>query len=262
MDVVEAPPTVEFPLSSMFTPSEMHLRLEAVSFQYPGRQRYALENINLVIPPGEHWALLGETGSGKSTLTNLLVRFWDPVQGRILLGENDIRGLSEAALRDTLTVVSQTPHIFSATVRDNVAMGRPKATDGDVRAALDAAQLLEFVEQLPDGLDTWVGEAGRLLSGGQARRLAVARAILRNAPIWILDEPTEGLDPIAEANLMRAVLEAAQGRTLIWITHRLAHIEHMDRIVVLEKGCVVEFGAYDELIQKTSRLASWQQFSH
>jgi ATP-binding cassette subfamily C protein CydC len=247
LDVVTAPPAVVFPASPLFTPKEMRLRFESVSFQYPGSQHRALKDVTLEIAQGEHWAIIGETGSGKTTLSNLLLRFWDPDQGSILLGGHDIRGLSQSALRETITVVSQTPHIFSATIRDNVAMGNPAATDNEIRAALRAAQLSDFVDHLPEGLDTWVGEAGRLLSGGQARRLAVARAMLRNSPIWILDEPTEGLDPATEASLMREVLRTAKGRTLLWITHRLIQVDRIDRVVVLDQGRLVRSGTYDTL---------------
>ena len=148
---------------------------------------------------------------GKSTLVNLLVRFCDPDSGTIRIGGTDTRALSEADLRRAVVVLSQDSHLFCATIRENLLIGKPRADEAELRAALAAVRLLEFVDGLPDGLDTWVGEAGRALSAGQARRIAVARALLRDAPIWVLDEPSEGLDRVTERELMDSLWDLTRG---------------------------------------------------
>ncbi len=162
------------------------------------RRGWTLRDVDFQIHPGRRVAVIGETGSGKSTLIHLLVRFRDPDAGCIRLGDVDVRDFGESDLRRHISVVTQQPHMFNATLRENLLLARPDAGDDELLDALDSAQLLNFVTALPDGLDTWIGEAAKLLSGGQARRVAVARAMLHNAPLWVLDEPTEGLDPVTE----------------------------------------------------------------
>ena len=194
--------------------------------------------------------------SGKSTLVHLLARFWNPVAGHIRLGENEIYNFSESDLRRHISVVSQQPHMFNATLKENLLLACPGASDDELMAALNAAQLLEFVKDLPDGLNTWTGEAGRLLSGGQARRVALARAILHNAPLWVLDEPTEGLDPITEKKVMQALKRQTTGRTLLLITHRLIDLNWMDHIVMLDQGRVIAQGSHAELLRNNDRYAA------
>jgi ATP-binding cassette subfamily C protein CydC len=188
-------------------------------------------------------------------LIHLLVRFWNPTTGHIRLANHDIRNLSEAELRRSISVVSQQPHMFNATLRENLQIARPGAGDDDLFAALESARLDEFVESLPDGLDTWVGEAASLLSGGQARRVALTRAILHDAPLWVLDEPTEGLDTITERKLMQALERKTKNRTLLLITHRLVDLHWMDHIVMLEKGRVAAQGTHSELLESNRRYA-------
>jgi ATP-binding cassette subfamily C protein CydC len=168
---------------------------------------WAVTGVDFEISQGQCLAVLGETGSGKSTLVNLLARFWEPDGGRIMIGGNDIRSLSEPDLRRSMGVVSQHAHMFNMSLRDNLLLARAGASEADLYAALETAQLSDFVNDLPDGMNTWIGESGRLLSAGQARRLAVARLILKDAPLWVLDEPTEGLDIITEQKMMDALYE-------------------------------------------------------
>jgi len=214
-----------------------------------------LKDVSLQIPAGRRVAVIGETGSGKSTLIHLLVRFWDPASGHIRLAGEDIRNLREAELRRSISVVSQQPHMFNASLRDNLQIARPGAGDDDLWAALESAQLKEFVKSLPGGLDTWVGEAAKLLSGGQARRVALARAMLHDARLWVLDEPTEGLDTITEKSLMQAVERETRDRTLLLITHRLVDLHWMDHIFMLEKGRVAAQGTHAQLLEHNRRYA-------
>jgi ATP-binding cassette subfamily C protein CydC len=228
-----------------------------VSFRYGPELPWALENVDLAVPAGLRMAVVGESGSGKSTLVNLLVRFFDPATGLIRIGGEDIRNLSEPDLRRTVVVVSQQSHLFSATVRENLLVARPDADDGELQRALAAARLADVVGRLPDGLDTWIGEAGRLLSAGQARRLAVARAVLRDAPVWVLDEPTEGLDRRTEAELVESLVDATTGRTVLWITHRLIGVDRLGEVVVMENGRPVDRGTHADLRARNPRYASW-----
>ena len=230
--------------------------LENISFRYSDSAAWALKDVNLRIPGGCRVAVIGETGSGKSTLVHLLVRFWNPVSGHIRLADEDIRNLSEAQLRRSISVVSQQPHMFNATLRENLQIARPAAGDDVLWAALESARLMEFVKSLPQGLDTLVGEAAKLLSGGQARRIALARAMLHDAPLWVLDEPTEGLDTITEKKLMQTVERKTRDRTLLLITHRLVDLDWMDHIVMLEKGRVAAQGTHKELLKRNSRYAA------
>jgi ATP-binding cassette subfamily C protein CydC len=258
VEIVECEPTVRFEaFSDAVLPGPCGVEFSGVSFRYGPDLPWALENVDLAVPAGCRLAVVGESGAGKSTLVNLLVRFFDPATGRIRIGGTDIRKLSEADLRRMVVVVSQQSHLFSATVRENLLVARPDADDGGLRRVLAAARLADVVARLPDGLDTWIGEAGRLLSAGQARRLAVARAVLRDAPVWVLDEPTEGLDRRTEAELVESLLEATAGRTVLWITHRLIGMDRLDEVVVMENGRPVDRGAHADLRARNPRYASW-----
>jgi ATP-binding cassette subfamily C protein CydC len=234
------------------------LRFDKVSFRYDDKEPWAVREVDIHVPHGQRLAVIGETGAGKSTLVHLLVRFWNPTNGRILVGGDDIRTLNESDLRRHIAVVSQQPHMFNASLRENLLLARPEATEEDLRQALDSAQLIDFVDSLPDGLDTWIGEAGKLLSAGQARRLAVARAILRDAPIWVLDEPTEGLDRITEQQVMKNLYDLTAGRTVLLITHRLVDLHRMDKILMLERGRIIEQGSHEALLKGNTRYAALQ----
>jgi ATP-binding cassette subfamily C protein CydC len=256
LEIVDMQPQITYPDTAVTLCAQPGVTLENISFRYSENAAWALKDVNLQIPGGGRFAVIGETGSGKSTLVHLLVRFWNPVSGHIRLADEDIRNLSEAQLRRSISVVSQQPHMFNATLRENLQIARPAAGDDDLWAALESARLMAFVKSLPQGLDTWVGEAAKLLSGGQARRLALARAMLHDAPLWVLDEPTEGLDTITEKKLMQTVVRKTKDRTLLLITHRLVDLDWMDHIVMLEKGRVAAQGTHAQLLENNERYAA------
>jgi len=256
LEIVQTQPQVRFPAQSIALARVPGIKFEKVSFRYHEKAPWALNAVNFQIPAGRRVAVIGETGSGKSTLVQLLVRFWNPVSGHIRLGEEDVRNFSESDLRRLVSVVSQQPHMFNATIRENLLIASPGANDDDLWTALDTVQLSDFVNELPEGLDTWIGEAGQRLSGGQARRLAVARAILHRAPLWVLDEPTEGLDPITERKMMQALKEQTAQRTLLLITHRLVDLKWMDQIVMLDRGRIIARGPHTELLRNNERYAA------
>ena len=220
VEIVETPPAVRFPAEAAGRPQTFDIRFEGVTFAYPGQRQAVLQDVDLAVEAGAHVAVMGETGCGKSTLIQLLVRFYDPQDGRILLGGRDLRLFAEKDLRRMLSVMPQQVHLFNGTLRDNLLVARPGATPEQMAEALEIARLSGFVARLPRGLDTWIGESGRLLSGGEARRLAAARLVLHDGPVWLLDEPTEGLDRVTEQEMTRALLARAAGRTVLWITHR------------------------------------------
>jgi ABC-type multidrug transport system fused ATPase/permease subunit len=204
----------------------------------------------LAIAPGERVAIVGTTGAGKSTLVGLIPRLFDPCGGSVLVDGRDARDYTLASLRDQVGLVLQDALLFSGTIRENIAFGRPDATDAQVVAAATDAHAAEFIRRLPDGYASWVAERGATLSGGQKQRIAIARAILRDAPILILDEPTSGLDAASERLVLEALERAAAGRTTITIAHRLATVRFADRVVVLEGGRVVEQGRPSDLLAR------------
>ncbi|SCL71237.1 thiol reductant ABC exporter, CydC subunit [Micromonospora citrea] len=220
-----------------------------VHFGYlPGRP--VLRGVSLTVRPGETVALVGASGVGKSTCAHLLLRFADPTAGRITVGGVDLRDLADAELRRTVTVVPQDVHLFPGSIADNIRLGRPDATDADVRLAADAAQVSAFASGLPDGLDTPVGERGATLSGGQRARVAVARALLTGAPVLVLDEAVANLDARTERDLSRALAATGSGRATLVIAHRLSTIVRADRVVVLDSGRVVADGSFDSLRER------------
>jgi ATP-binding cassette subfamily C protein CydC len=253
IEIVATEPAVRYPEQSKSLPKRYGLNFEDVSFRYDDDGPIVLDRLNLQAKPGSRVAVLGATGSGKTSIVNLLVRFWEPTSGRILIDGVDIGTLGASDLRRSVSVVSQQAHIFSTSLRDNLLMARANATETDLREALAAAQLLPFVDSLPDGLDTWVGEAGKMLSGGQIRRLAVARAFVHDAPIWVLDEPTEGLDRVTERKLMQAILERTVGKTVVLITHRLIDIHRMDESILIDNGRIVAQGDHEALLSGNPR---------
>ncbi len=257
LEVADEPKTVVFGDAAGPPPGRHDVSFEAVRFGYGPDLPPVLTGVTLGIPHGRRIALVGESGAGKSTLVNLMVRFCDPDSGAIRIGGVDIRSLSEAGLRRAMVVVSQDSYLFCATIRENLLIGRPQADESELRGALAAVRLLEFVNSLPEGLDTWVGEAGQAVSAGQARRIAVARALLRDAPIWLLDEPSEGLDRVTERQLLDSLWDITQGRTVLFITHRMASLERMDAVAVLEGGRVADQGAHAELLARHPRYARW-----
>ena len=229
------------------------LLFEGVGFQYEGREP-VLEQFNLTIEAGTTVALVGPSGSGKSTLVKLLPRFYDVTSGRIALDGADLRDLTLKSLRAQIAIVAQEPLLFSGTIADNLRFGRPAATDEELRAAAAAAFADGFIEQLPKGYETEIGERGVRLSGGQKQRVAIARAFLKDAPILILDEPTSALDAESEELVKRALIRLLEGRTALIIAHRLSTIEHADRVVVLDGGRILEQGRHEELLRNAGGL--------
>src|SRR5687767_1550742 len=225
------------------------VRYENVSFTYPTRTERALSDVDLYIRPGETVALVGGSGGGKTTLVNLLPRFYAPASGRILLDGHDIHELTLESLRANIALVSQEIVLFNDSVYANIAYGRMSgAAEKEVIAAAEAAHAMDFIREMPEGLNTLIGESGLRLSGGQRQRLAIARAILKNAPVLILDEATSALDSESERQVQAALETLMRGRTTIVIAHRLSTVERADRIVVLERGRIVESGKHAELL--------------
>ena len=242
--------------------SKAAIGLDRVTFRYPARpQAAALDNVSLNIAAGETIALVGPSGAGKTTLFQLLLRFYDVSEGCITINEQDVRELGLEDLRSMIAVVPQDPVIFSANAMENIRYGRPLATDEAVMLAAKAAQVDEFISRLPEGYQTFMGERGTRLSGGQRQRIAIARAILKDAPLLLLDEATSALDAESEILVQQGLSAAMQGRTTLIIAHRLATVQKADRIVVLEHGRIVEIGSAAELRIKGglyARLASLQ----
>jgi ATP-binding cassette subfamily B protein/subfamily B ATP-binding cassette protein MsbA len=225
------------------------LVFEDVSFGYTS-ERNIIEHVNLTLTPGQTVAFVGTTGAGKSTLLSLVPRFYDPTGGRVLLDGKDLRDLSKKSLRAQISIVLQDTLLFSTTVRENIAYGRPGATEAEIIEAAKRAQAHEFIMAMPEGYGSQVGERGGHLSVGQRQRIGIARAFLKNAPILLLDEPTSALDPTTESAIMQTIEGLMQGRTTLIITHRLATIHNMDKIVVLGPGGVVEEGRGPELVRR------------
>lgn len=221
---------------------------EDVGFHYEGREP-VLKRLSLRIPAGTTLALVGPSGAGKSTLVKLLPRFYDVTSGRITIDNIDIRDVTLKSLRAQIAIVSQEPILFSGTIADNLRYGQPTATDAQLKAAASAAFADAFIEEMPDGYETEIGERGVRLSGGEKQRLAIARAFLKDAPILILDEPASALDAESEGLVKRALQRLLEGRTALIIAHRLSTIEHVDVVVVLDEGRVIEQGRHEELLR-------------
>lgn len=226
------------------------LEFQNVSFRYEGSDDPAIEQIDLTVEFGEVLALVGKSGSGKSTLMSLVPRFYDPSEGRILIDGIDLKEVTLTSLRAQIAIVSQETVLFDESVRANIAYGRPDASEEEIVQAARAGYAWEFIEELPDGLDTLIGENGVTLSGGQRQRLAIARAILRNPPLLILDEATSALDTESERKVQAALAELMKNRTTLVIAHRLSTVQHADRIVVLDEGRIVEAGIHHELLRR------------
>lgn len=257
-EIMDVPIEVrERPAATVCTSLGGPIAFERVRFRFSS-DAPVLEDVSFQIPAGTLCAMVGRSGSGKSTLADLLLRFYDPDAGSITIDGLDLRDLCLRDLRREIALVEQTPFLFRATVRENVAYGRPAATLGEIRAAARAAAIDDFIQSLPLGYDTIVGERGCTISAGERQRIALARAVLRNPSILVLDEPTSALDPSAEAAIAGALTGTLRGRTIFLITHRLSLVQIADRVVVLEGGRIVEAGVPRELLTRSDLLS--QQF--
>lgn len=250
-------PEVDFPLATSEAPQQVSLTLNNISFSYPQQTQPALANLNLHINAGDHVAILGRTGCGKSTLLQLLTRAWDPQQGEVLLNQQPIIVFDEMTLRRSMSVVPQRVHLFSATLRDNLLLAAPEATDDALRAVLTRTGLEKLLDD--GGLNSWLGEGGRQLSGGELRRLAIARALLHDAPLMLLDEPTEGLDATTESQILDLLAEVMRGKTLLMVTHRLRGLARFEQIIVMDNGQIIEQGNHAELLAQQGRYYQFRQ---
>jgi ATP-binding cassette, subfamily B, bacterial len=264
MGLLETEPAIAAPANPVQMPQKHlgHVSFENVTFHYPARpDRSALTGFSLQVKPGETVALVGPSGAGKTTVFQLLLRFYDPANGVIKVDDVDIRTADPIAVRERIGLVAQDPVIFAANAWENIRYGRPDASDEDVRAAADAAHATEFLDRLPDGFDSFLGERGVRLSGGQRQRIAIARAILRNPSVLLLDEATSALDAESEQVVQKALETIMATRTTLVIAHRLATVLHADRIAVIDDGKLIAIGTHQELMESNplyGRLARLQ----
>ncbi|WP_237755206.1 ABC transporter ATP-binding protein [Nocardia nova] len=240
-------------------PHRHDLEFESVSFRHGDGQ--VLDNVSLAVPPGQRLAVVGPSGAGKSTMLQLLARFYDVDSGAVRIGGVDVRAMSSEELMAQFAIVFQDVHLFDGTIEENVRLGRPGATGAQLRAAATAAGLDEVIERLPDGWNALVGEGGALLSGGERQRVSIARALLKDAPIVLLDEVTSALDPVNEAAVHAGIERLMAGRTVVMVAHRLRTIRRADHVVFLDRGRIVEQGSHDDLVGHGGRYAAFWAIS-
>ncbi|MFZ4259701.1 heme ABC transporter ATP-binding protein/permease CydC [Raoultella terrigena] len=255
--ITEQQPEVSFAQSADQTFSRVALTLNQVTFSYPQQPTAALENISLQVSAGDHIAILGRTGCGKSTLLQLLTRAWDQAQGEILLNDQPLAQLNETTLRRAMSVVPQRVHLFSATLRDNLLLAAPQASDAHLVNILERVGLGKLLDD--SGLNSWLGEGGRQLSGGELRRLAIARALLHDAPLMLLDEPTEGLDATTESQILDLLAEVMKEKTVLMVTHRLRGLARFNQIIIMDNGKIIEQGSHAELLAQQGRYYQFKQ---
>ena len=237
----------EYPIHPV-SPERHDVEFRHVSFSYPGSSQKALDDVSFHIPEGARYALVGASGGGKTTAARMLPRFWDADEGEVLIGGVNVRNISKETLMDTVSFVFQQTRLFKTSLLDNIRYGRPDASMEEVNRAVDAARCREIIDRLPDGLDTRIGAEGTWLSGGEQQRIVLARAILKNAPVVVLDEATAFADPENEELIQQALKELAKGKTVLMIAHRLSSVADADRILVMDGGRVAEQGTHDELV--------------
>lgn len=261
-ELVDAEPAVAEPEAPRPAPDNATISIQKLSFRYSADLPAALQDVDLTLTPGRKVALVGPSGAGKSTLLALLMRFWDAPAGTILIDGQDIRSFRSREARRLFSLVSQSTYIFTATLRQNLLLACPDAREAGLERALAQAGLMDWVRQLPDGLDTWLGERGQQMSSGERQRLALARALLQDAPVLLLDEPTAHLDTISERRVIETLQDVLRKRTVLWATHSLSGMDWMDEIVVLEHGRVVERGTHPQLLSANGLYAHLYQIQH
>lgn len=256
-EVILSEPEVQFAEEKLDINKPLDITFSNVTFNYPDSERSVLNAVDLTIPATHKVAIVGQTGSGKSTLIQLLTRYWDPKKGYISIAGIELTQWNESQLRESISVVSQRVDILNGTLRDNLLIARPEATDDHLANILRDVGLEKLLEN--NALDSWLGDGGRQLSGGEKRRIGIARAILHDAPILLLDEPTEGLDKQTEHSIMTLFEKHFEGKTVIFITHRLIGLESMDSIVLIEQGEIVEHGSHESLLNEAGRYFQLRQ---
>ncbi|HIF9528150.1 TPA: heme ABC transporter ATP-binding protein/permease CydC [Photobacterium damselae] len=252
-EIIEAKPDTPFDPNGYQAKAQGNIAIENISYTYYGSEQPVLKQVNLSLKQGEKLAILGRTGCGKSTLLQLLTRNWDPQQGQISLDGIPLPQWQEGALRSAMTVVSQRVDVFNGSLRENLLLAKPQASDAECVQALEQVGLTTLLDG--QGLDTWLGEGGRQISGGERRRLGIARAQLHDAPILLMDEPTEGLDRRTEQQILELLLEHAKDKTVIFITHRLIGLDEMDQICLMDEGRIIEHGKHQQLLAQKGRYA-------
>lgn len=252
-EIIEAKPDTPFDPNGYQAKAQGNITIENISYTYYGSEQPVLKQVNLSLKQGEKLAILGRTGCGKSTLLQLLTRNWDPQQGQISLDGIPLPQWQEGSLRSAMTVVSQRVDVFNGSLRENLLLAKPQASDAECVQALEQVGLTTLLDG--QGLDTWLGEGGRQISGGERRRLGIARALLHDAPILLMDEPTEGLDRKTEQQILELLLEHAKDKTVIFITHRLIGLDEMDQICLMDEGRIIEHGKHQQLLAQKGRYA-------
>jgi ATP-binding cassette subfamily C protein CydC len=254
-EIADARPEISEEVKVTVHSTHPTIDIKQLSFEYNPTSPDVLNQVNISLTPGKKLAIVGPSGSGKTTLLNLLLRFWNYQNGRIEVDSVDLRSLDAEHTRNYFSVLSQNAFLMNGTIRQNLLLSMPDASEDQIIASIDLAQLTDWLKTLPDGLDTWIGENGLQISGGERQRLAIARLALRDRPIWILDEPSSHLDAITEQKIIERILDACKERSLIWITHRLTGLEYMDEILVLSYGRIVEHGTHAVLLQQKGLYA-------